>query len=170
MRYFNYGLFGLFWTFYLNHLSPLWGYFSLSDSELLAGDQHIDTLLSKNAIVETKDNEPGEYFSTVFLIPKCDKGFRMILNSKRFNRFVRYEHFKMETLSHILSHITPNCFMAVFDFVDAYLTISIAGVHVRFLKFKWRDKTYMYIVLPFGISSAPRKFTKVLKPILAFIR
>ena len=142
----------------------------LSDSELSAGDDHTATLLAKNAIVETSENETGEYLSTVFLIPKRDKGFRMILNLKRFNKFVRYEHFKMETLSHILSHITPNCFMAVFDLVDAYLTISIAGIHVPFLKFRWRNKTYMYIVLPFGISSAPCKFTKVLKPILAFIR
>ena len=143
--------------------------YHLSDTEITAGDEHIETLLKKKAIVETSDNEPGEYISTVFLIPKRDRGFRMILNLKRFNRFVHYEHFKMETLSHILSYITPNCFMAVFDLVDAYLMISIAGVHVQFLKFRWKGKVYMYVVLPFGISSAPRKFTKVLKPILAFI-
>ena len=94
----------------------------------------------------------------------------MILNLKRFNRFIEYQHFKMDTLSHILSHITKNCFMAVFNFTDAYLTVSISGHHVKFLKFWWRGQTFMYVVLPFGISSAPRKFTNLLKPILSFLR
>ena len=142
----------------------------LSEVELLAGDQHIQTLLAKRAIVPSSENEPNEYLSTVFLIPKRDCGFRMIFNLKRFNKYVQYEHFKMETLQHILSHITPGCFMSVFDLEDAYLTVGIAGIHVRFLKFKWRNQVYMYVVLPFGISSAPRKFTKLLKPILSFLR
>ena len=60
--------------------------------------------------------------------------------------------------------------MAIFDFTDAYLTVSIAGEHVKFLKFQWQGKIFMYVVLPFGIASAPRQFTKLLKPILAFIR
>ena len=60
--------------------------------------------------------------------------------------------------------------MAIFDFTDTYLMVSIAGEHVKFLKFQWQGKIFMYVVLPFGIASAPRQFTKLLKPILAFIR
>ena len=71
---------------------------------------------------------------------------------------------------HILSLIMPFCFMAVFDLKDAYLVVLIAGQNVKFLKFTWNGKIYMYVVLPFGLSSAPRKFTKLLKPILAFLR
>ena len=50
--------------------------------------------------------------------------------------------------------------MAVFDLKDAYLVVSIAGTFVMFLKFHWR----------FGLTSAPRKFTKLLKPILSYLR
>ena len=73
----------------------------------------------------------------------------MILNLKKFNYFVQYHHFKMETLSHILSHITPSCYMAIFDFCDAYLTVPISGFHIQFLCFQWQGKTYMFVVLPF---------------------
>ena len=142
----------------------------LSEQELSAGDEHIKTLLAKRAIVPSSENECGEYISMVFLIPKRDRGLCMILNLKKFNKFVEYHHFKMETLQHILSHITPGCFMSVFDLEDAYLMVGIVGIHIRFLKFKWRNQVYMYVVLPFGISSAPRKFTKLLKPILSFLR
>ena len=141
----------------------------LSSLEIEAANDQIEKLLQKCAIAETV-REPGDFVSNVFLTPKRDGGFRMILNLKPFNKFVQYHHFKMECLNHILATITPNCWMAIFDFTDAYLTISIAGEHVKFLKFQWQGKLYMYVVLPFGIASAPRQFTKVLKPILAFIR
>ena len=76
----------------------------------------------------------------------------------------------MDTFAHIVCLITPGCYMAVFDLKDAYLVVPIAGYHVKFLKFHWRGKWYMYIVLPFGLSSSPRKFTKLLKPVLTFLR
>ena len=79
-------------------------------------------------------------------------------------------HFKVETLLHIMALVIPGCFMAVLDLKDAYLVVPIAGIHVKFLEFMWQGKTYMYVVLPFGLSSAPRKFTKLLKPILAMLR
>ena len=135
-----------------------------------SANAQISVLLEKRAIIETSLGEPGEFVSNVFLVPKKDGGYRMILNLKRFNHFVEYHHFKMETLSCILQLVQPFCYMATFDLTDAYLTIAINKFHVKFLKFQWAGKTYMYIVLPFGISSAPRKFTKVLKPILAFLR
>ena len=48
--------------------------------------------------------------------------------------------------------------------------VKISGIHVKFWKFCWHNKVYMYVVLPFAILSAPHKFTKLLKPILSFIR
>ena len=97
-----------------------------------AGAQsQIDALLAKKAIVQIKNttNRKG-FLSNVFLCPKKDGGFHMILNLKQFNKFVQYVHFQMETLLHILALITPGCYVAVFDLKDAYLVVPIAGVHV----------------------------------------
>ena len=144
--------------------------FHCSSEQAESANSQIDVLLQKRAIVPSSLGEPGEFVSNVFLVPKKDGGFRMILNLKQFNKYVQYFHFKMETLSCILALVQPMCYMATFDLTDAYLTVAINGIHVKFLKFKWQGKIYMYIVLPFGISSAPRKFTKLLKPILSFLR
>ena len=38
----------------------------------------------------------------------------------------------------------------------------------RFLRFIWGSKHYTFQGLPFGLSSAPRIFTKLLKPVAAF--
>ena len=140
-----------------------------SKEEEIAAQEQIDTLLQKNAIVYSHLGEPGEYISNIFLIPKRDGGLRTILNLKSFNFHVQYFKFKMQTLNRILENVTPLCYMAVFDFSDAYLSVSIAREHVKFLKFRFKDKVLMYIVLPFGISSAPRKFSKLLVPIISYL-
>ena len=71
----------------------------------------IDKLLLEGDISETT-HYPGEYISTVFLCPKKDGGYRLILNLKNLNDHVQYQHFKMDTLQSAIRLMTPNCYMA----------------------------------------------------------
>ena len=52
----------------------------------------------------------------------------------------------------------------------SYLSIPIMAAQWNLLRFKWQDQMYEFRCLLFGVNSAPRVFTKVLKPILALIR
>ena len=74
-------------------------------------DNEIDKLLTKGVISETT-HCPGEYISTIFIRPKKDGGFRLILNLKNLNEHVEYQHFKMDTLQSAIRLMTPNCYMA----------------------------------------------------------
>ena len=130
----------------------------LTPAERQAANEQITKLLSKKAIVRSHTGEQNEFVSNVFLCPKKDGGFRMILNLKQFNRNVLYDHFKMETLQHILTLVIPNCYMGIFDLQDAYLVVSIAGVHVKFLKFTWQGRIYMYMVGAFWSRRSTQKF------------
>ncbi|KAI8501699.1 hypothetical protein Bbelb_209700 [Branchiostoma belcheri] len=56
------------------------------------------------------------------------------------------------------------------DLKDAYFTVPIFHNHRKYLRFIWKDSLYEFAVLPFGLSSAPRVFTKILKPIAAQLR
>ena len=60
--------------------------------------------------------------------------------------------------------------MCKLDLKDAYLSIPIHKSSRKFLKFHWQGVAYEYTALPFGLSAAPRTFTKVLKPVLAALR
>ena len=51
--------------------------------------------------------------------------------------------------------------------VDAYYSIPIAEEDRKLLMFQWKGKYYQFTCLPNGLSSAPRIFTKVLKPVYA---
>ena len=53
--------------------------FPLSYEENLAASEDINTLLAKGAIVPCSADEEGQFISTVFLTPKKDGGYHMIL-------------------------------------------------------------------------------------------
>ena len=132
-------------------------------------DEHISELFRKNAIKEF-EHEKGEFISNIFLCPKKDGGARVILNLKKFNLNLEKISFRMETLETIIQLVTENCWMTKIDLSDAYLTLGVKLEHQKYLRFFWKGRLLGYIVIPFGLRSAPRLFTKVLKVIVAHLR
>jgi len=62
--------------------------------------------------------------------------------------------------------LKENDWMAATDLKDAYLSVAIWEVHGKYLRFPWWGKVYKFQCLPFGLSTAPHVFTKLLKPVL----
>ena len=60
--------------------------------------------------------------------------------------------------------------MTNIDLKDAYLLVAVHEHSQKFLSFFWEEKYYQFKALPFGLCSAPRIFTKLLKPVAAFLR
>lgn len=60
--------------------------------------------------------------------------------------------------------------MGHLDLKDAYLSIPIAKAHWKYLRFQWKAQNYEFRMLPFGLASATRVFTKILKPVAAGLR
>ena len=125
-------------------------------------DLEIDKFLKKGVIKEC-EHENGEFISPIFVTPKKDGGYRLILNLKDLNEDVEFSHFKMETFADILKFVKSNCYMASLDIKDAYYTIPVAEEYQKYLKFMWKGKLYKICVLPNGLSPCPRWFTKLLK-------
>ena len=60
--------------------------------------------------------------------------------------------------------------MASVGLKDAYLSVAIEAVHRKYLCFVWAGQMYEFQCLPFGLSSASRIFTKLLKPVVSLLR
>ena len=144
---------------------------NFSASEVMIIDVEIAKLVSKEFLRVT-NRVPDGFISNrlIFIRPKHDSAFRMILNLKPLNKFVDYHHFKMDTFRPTLKLIRPVCSMASVDLKDAYYFTPIAEEHRKFLMFEWKGKYYRLTCLPNGLSSAPRIFTKILKPVYARLR
>ena len=141
-----------------------------NDTESAIIDSEIVKLLNKGVIVEAPHSQ-GEFVSSIFLrLKKNGVDYRMILNLKELNKSIVYRHFKMDSLKTATDLMTQGCFMASVDIKDAYYTVPIATEHQKYLKFMWRIKLYQYTCQPTGLASAPRIFTKLLKPVFNVLR
>ena len=129
-------------------------------------DSEIQKLLAKK-VIEPIEHSENEIISKIFVREKKDGTFRMILNLKKLNEFTTKLHFKMDTLTTITRLVEKDCFMASIDLKDAYYSVPVAKQHRAYLRFIWREQLYQFTCMPNGLSCAPRKFTKLLKPALS---
>ena len=121
-------------------------------------------------VIEFSQDEEGQFVCPIFLVPKPDGTYRLILNLKEFNENVTYEHFKIENLQCATKMLRKNCFMASVDFKHAYYSVPVAKEFQKFLKFKWKGQLYCFTCLPNGLALCPRLFTKIMKPVFATLR
>lgn len=129
----------------------------------------IDKHLFSGAISKV-NNQSDLLLSRVFLVKKSNGKDRLIIDLSLLNHQIIKISFKMETHDQIRNLIEPLDFMASIDLSDAFFSIPIHKDYKKFLGFKFNNVTYQFNVLPFGLTSSPRIFSKVLKPAIMHLR
>lgn len=129
----------------------------------------IDKLLKIGAIERCNYCE-GQFVSPCFLVPKPDGSKRFIINLKRLNEYIQTFHFKLEDLRTAVKLLTPDAFMCSIDIKDAFFSIPMNENYKKFLRFSFKGSLYQFKCLPFGLCTSPMVFTKVMKPIISFLR
>ena len=138
-------------------------------SEVLLEEVH--SLLRKNAIeLVPRGQERQGWYGHYFLVPKKTGDLRPILNLKPLNKKLVVDTFTMETLRQVIVAVSPGEWLAAIDLKDAYFHVPIHPSHKKFLRFAINGQCYQYRVIPFGLATSPRVFTKVLAPVMAHIR
>lgn len=141
--------------------------YSSKEREIISNK--ITELIVKGAVVECTTVK-GQFLSPVFVLPKPDGSYRMILNLKKLNEFVDSEHFKLENFKTVLNLMEKDCFMTSLDIKDAYYSLPIDKSHRKFLRFQFDGKLFEFTCLVFGLNVAPCVFTKLLKPVICLLR
>ncbi|XP_065325845.1 uncharacterized protein LOC134621241 [Pelmatolapia mariae] len=133
--------------------------------------EEIKALLQKRAIrvVPASETDKG-WYSRYFVVPKKGGGLRPILDLRVLNTYLRTYRFKMLTLRQLLNAVGPGDWFATIDLTDACFHVAIHPKHRQFLRFAFEGVAYEYLVLPFGLSLAPRTFTKCAEAVLAPLR
>ena len=130
----------------------------------------ITSLLNKGAVEEldTATLSPG-FYSRIFLVPKKDGTFRPVFDLKSLNVYVRKEKFKMTTPRAVTHALHKGDWVVSVDLKDAYFHVPIHRKSRRLLRFAVEGsdgvRAFQFRALPFGLTSAPRVFTKVILPI-----
>ncbi len=129
------------------------------DAHVLCSE--VMALLAKGAVemVTPAQSESASTSSS----PKKDGSLRPILDLRTLNRVLMRLPFRMIILNQILSQICPGDWLFSLDLKDDYFHIH----HRPFLRFAFKGVAYQYTVLPFGMSLAPRTFTKCMDTALS---
>ena len=140
---------------------------SLQNCKLV--NEEIETLLQKGATKPVAFNDQA-FYHRMFLVAKKGGGQRPVLDLSPLNKFIQTEHFKMENLMTIKSLINKGDYMINIDLTEAYLTVPIHPNSQQFLRFLLQGESYQFVTMPFSLNVAPLVFTKLMKPVIAWLR
>ena len=132
-------------------------------------DSKIEQLLRDQCIKKLDKSICSGWISNIFLTPKHDGSFRLILNLKPLNQFIQYLKFKMDTIHNAVNMLHKSWYLASIDLKDTFSLLHMSHSHQKFLQFQWRGITYCYTDMPQGIAIGPITFVCTTKPLLAWL-
>ena len=105
------------------------------------------------------------FYNRLFLVPKPNRKWRPILDLSPLNLYLKTSSFKMENPETIRLSLQTGKWVTSLDFSDAYFHIPVNQRSRKYLRFFLNNQTFQFIALPFGLATAPLKFTKVVKEV-----
>jgi hypothetical protein len=87
--------------------APFQNIFNEKENEII--DKEIQNLLEIGDIKKAQ-NKKTHILSTIFVRPKKNGEFRVILNLKKLNKFIPYQHFKMDTFESAVYLVSKDSF------------------------------------------------------------
>ena len=126
--------------------------------------------LEQKSAMRKVNPRPDQFISQIFLVPKKDGSQRPVVTLKPLNHLMARRKFKMDSARTLKDLVRRNDWLVSIDLKDAYLSVPLEEGDRKYLRFTWEERVYEFQCLPFGLSSAPRVFTELLKPVMALIR
>ena len=103
------------------------------------------------------------------MVMKASGAWRPVIDLSTLNLRIQRTSFKMETLQSALLSVRPGDWVVSLDLRDAYLQVPMHPDSCKFLRFMVGGKVYQFKVLCFGLSTAPKVFTRVMAPVSAIL-
>ena len=128
------------------------------------------SLRKKGAIEPVFNPDSPGFYSRLFLVPKKDGSWRPVIDLSTLNSFMRVDKFKMETPASVRLAIRTGDWAVFIDLSDAYFHVLMHPSARKFLRFLALNQVWQFRALPFGLSTAPRVFTKLMLVVGAHFR
>ena len=143
-------------------------YLPLSAEQNLILDEEMQKFIDGHVIEPVKDRFSPGFYSPLFLRPKTDKGWRIIINLSSLNRCLVYHRFRMETINTVRQSLKIGQFAFALDLSSAYSHIPVHPNSRKYLRFFWKNRAYQFRNLPFGLSSAPYIFSLIVSQVAKY--
>ena len=138
-------------------------------------NEAINDLLADNRVSEVQDAAQLHNINPLSVAVQPSGKKRLILDLRTINSCLKKYKFKYEDHKKALEYFVPGVFFTKFDLKSGYHHIEIFPPHRQYLGFAWNFgdgvvRYFTFNVLPFGLSTAPYIFTKLLRPLVKLWR
>jgi len=93
------------------------------------------------------------------VVPKKNGGSRLIIDMQLLNIAISPPCFKYEDLALLAPLLKEGDYMTMINLKDGFFRVPVLPSHQSLMSFQWEGKTYVFQVLPFGMSALPWLFT-----------
>jgi hypothetical protein len=150
--------------------TPVWIRIPQNQDKALALRQEIAALITKRAIETVTNPQSPGFYSHMFVVPKPGGRWRPVIDLSVLNRCLVIPRFRMETARSLRFSIDQGDYAVSLDLSDAYLHIPMHRNTRKYLRFAIDGSVYTFRSLPFGLSTSPWVFTKVMNTVMSLIR
>lgn len=91
---------------------------------------------------------------------------RLCWNGRPINKYLPEKHFKMEHAEKAARMMRAGDWMFTLDMKSGYHQAPCKPSFMKFLCFRWQGRVYQWQVMPFGLSTAPRAYSKLTRRLL----
>ena len=142
------------------------GKFSAKESNFLKAE--INNLLLQG-FIDIAESKP-QCVSPITCVPKKNGTFRLVTDLRHLNSFSSPPKFKYEDINSVIKVTRPKDYMVSCDLKDGFFHIPVHEDHRTLLGFKYKSTYYTWNVLPFGHNCSPFYFSKILRPVVTYLR
>lgn len=130
--------------------------------------EKLDEMVKEGIIVHV--DEPTDWVHPIVVAPKKNGDIRICMDPRRLNPFIKREHFHIATQDSLFSELAGSEVYSRLDASSAFLQVPLNHESSLVCTVATPFGRYRYLRLPYGISSAPEFFAKVMSEILCGIK
>ena len=120
--------------------------------------------------VIAKVDEPTDWVSSMVIVKMKDGNIRVCLDPKDLNKAIRCQHYKLPTREEIMAKFAGAKYFSKLDASQGVWQLNLDEESSYLCTFNSPFGRYRYCRLPFGISSAPEVYHKIVHEIFEGIQ